>query len=223
MRWFGGAPSARDQSNTSPEPGLGPSMSTAWAPSSRARSSSGSPATNALIKNPTRSATHRLSSTDSRPWSCAPRRPQRSTVCTTCSRLASRNTPTVMVSGGRRRRDLAHTGRRDLPGRRGEDEADGVGAHGDRQECILLAADPADLDEHGDDATAHRSPVGTQFASSSRKAAVGSAAVTSDSPTNTAWKPAAAARRASSAPRMPDSATRIAPSGRSAAIDAARS
>ena len=50
--------------------------------------------------------------------------------------------------GGQPLDDVAGLLRGDLAGRRREHEADGVGAHGHGQEGVLLARDPADLDEH---------------------------------------------------------------------------
>src|SRR2546423_13352312 len=61
---------------------------------------------------------------------------------------------------------------RDLARRRSEDEADGISAHGDGEQRILLARRAKHLHEHG--------------TNSSRTAAPGSTLVTSDSPTRTA-------------------------------------
>ncbi len=47
-------------------------------------------------------------------------------------------------------RDLSRESRRDLPGGRREHEADGIGAEGDGEECVVLVGDPADLYEHRD-------------------------------------------------------------------------
>ena len=45
--------------------------------------------------------------------------------------------------------DVAHPAHVDLTRRRGEDEADGVGAEGDRHQRVLLVGDAADLHPHG--------------------------------------------------------------------------
>ena len=45
--------------------------------------------------------------------------------------------------------DVGHERGRDLAGRRGEHEADGVGVHGHRQQRVLLARGAAHLHEHG--------------------------------------------------------------------------
>src|SRR5690349_723119 len=44
--------------------------------------------------------------------------------------------------------DVVHLLSRDLPRRRSEHEADGVGAHGDGEQRVVLVGDPADLHEH---------------------------------------------------------------------------
>ena len=105
--------------------------------------------------------------------------------------------------------DLLH---RHLPRRTGRTRNRRVGAHGHREQRVVLAGDAADLHEHAmrtvpvgsapgpvpsgvlsDPAPAWRHP-----RRSARSVATGSGAVTSVSPTSSASKPASARRRASS-------------------------
>ena len=144
-----GAPSASAQSNTSPEPGAGESTRIALAPyvdgpferTGRRRRTPGSRTAPAPRRT-------RVVSAVSWPCSCAARRPAVCTISTTRSAVSSRKTPTVITSGGRRRAMSRATSRRDLPARRREHEADGIGAEGDGEERVVLVGDAADLDEH---------------------------------------------------------------------------
>src|ERR1700722_11112323 len=109
----------------------------------------------------------------------------------------------------------------------GEDEPHCVRPQADAQERVRLGGDAADLDEqlfvrvvdvaHG----VHRAE--TVYPMRLRRAAARSAARTRVSPTNMASYPASARRRASSAPRMADSATATTPDGVRAARAGARS
>src|SRR5690606_24075133 len=103
MRRCAGAPSASDQSNTSPEPGVGESTRKASAAYSSAWSRRGSPAGNALMSSGTRWRIQWVSAGDSLPWSWTARSPAACATSTTRSRASSRNTPTVTISDGRRR------------------------------------------------------------------------------------------------------------------------
>ena len=98
----------------------------------------------------------------------------------------------MRISGGSRFDDVGGAGHGEEPGRRRHEvEADGVGAHGHREEGVLLRGDAADLDEHAVEATDAARGDRRPIAPDRRR-------VTSDSPTSTAWKPASASRRASS-------------------------
>ena len=109
-----------------------------------------------------------------------------------------RGQPLHDVGGARHREEAGR--------RRHEVEADRVGAHGHREERVLLRRDAAHLDEHAVEAT-------DEARGDRRPIAPDRGAVTSDSPTRTAWNPASASRRASAGPAMPDSATRTTPVG----------
>src|SRR5690606_2113794 len=105
--------------------------------------------------------------------------------------------------------------------RRHEVEADGVGAHGHREQRVLLGGDPADLHEHAGKPTGvppqRRGTAATAqpaAARSARTAAWRSPEVTTDSPTRTAWKPAAARRGAAPRAPPPGPAPPAAPRGR---------
>ena len=149
-----GTPSASDQSKTRPDPGAGESTSTASAGPLATVETASSPAVNAWITNGTLRRTDRTSDSGSRPCSCAPCRPTVLTISTTRSGRSSRNTPMVIVPGGRRRtmsRTSVGLTWRGLPG--DEVEAEGVGAQRDRQQGVLLVRDAADLHEHVYDGT----------------------------------------------------------------------
>ena len=116
--------------------------------------SASSPAAKAWIRNGTRARIMRASDIGSRPCSWAPPSPTVLTISTTRSGRSSRKTPIVIVSAGRRRTMSRTVGRRDLPRTpRREHEAERVGAHGHREERVLLRGDATDLHEHDGDGT----------------------------------------------------------------------
>ena len=154
-----GRPSASTQSNTWPDPGVGESISTASAAwYSSMRSSMRSPAAKAWIRNCTRWRIHLPSAGVSWPCSCTAVQaggvdhldhPTRRLV----PEQAQRHDLGREAAG-----DVADLAHRDLAGRRGEHEADGVGAHGHRQQGVLLVGDAADLHEHPDTVPARPPP-----------------------------------------------------------------
>ena len=77
----------------------------------------------------------------------APEAAVRLTTSITRSGRSLRNTPMVSMSWGQALEDVAHRLGVDLPGAGREHEADGVGAHGHRQQRVVLVGDAADLDE----------------------------------------------------------------------------
>ena len=94
----------RDPSRTAcPSPGAGASTSTRSVPYRSARRSSGDVALNALITQRMLLATSAVCSGVSRPWSWTALTPARWAISTTRPGSSSRNTPTVRISGGRRR------------------------------------------------------------------------------------------------------------------------
>ena len=107
-----------------------------------------------LMTTGTRSRTQRVSASDSWPCSWAARRPAWLVSSTTRSRASSRKIPTVRISGGQPLDDVGGARHREEPRRRRHEvEADRVGAHGHREEGVLLGGDAADLDEHAVEAT----------------------------------------------------------------------
>ena len=154
-----GAPSASFQSNSRPEPGSGESMRITSAGPLAAALSAGSPAAKAWITNLTRCRTHRTSESGSRPWSWAPVRPMWWMVSTSRSGRSSRKTPDGHGLGRQPLDDVADRVGPDEPAAaRRHHESERVGAHGDREEGVLLARDPADLHEHAPDGTGRHAP-----------------------------------------------------------------
>ena len=150
----GGAPSASVQSKTRPDPGVGESTRITSAgllprPTTAPDRRRGTPGSGRARA----ARIMRASDIGSRPCSWAPLRPTVLTISTTRSGRSSRNTPTVMVSEGGAARCRARGGGHLTRAPRREHETDRVGAHGHREERILLGGDATDLHEHGPDGT----------------------------------------------------------------------
>ncbi len=128
--------------------GRGASTRIRSVPNSLVRRASGEPATTALITQRICSATSATIAGVSWPCSCAAFTPARLTVSITrAGQLVAEHTDGEDL-GRQPAGDVVDLLRGDLTRRRGEDEADGVGAHGNREERIVLVGDTADLDEH---------------------------------------------------------------------------
>ena len=149
MRLPRGAPSARRQSNTLPEPGIG-RVDEDDVGRARCRGRERGIAGRERLDHELHALADPLHL--ARPVrgraTARPRSPARPTISTIRSGRSLRKTPTVCTSRGSRRTMSRTVSACDLAHARREHEAERVGVERGREQRVVLVGDPADLDEH---------------------------------------------------------------------------